>query len=462
MNNNENILASTESICPTCLRRIPAVYEKIDSKITLNKTCPIHGLYKTVVWRGEPCFYSWTNAKTPAKISVPLTQVDQGCPFDCGLCIDHRQHTCTALIEVTQRCNLACQFCFADANGKREYDPDLSAVERLFRTLKKTYADCNVQLSGGEPTLRDDLPEIISLGKKLGFKFIQVNTNGLRIAKDVVYLDRLKNAGLASIFLQFDGTEGNIYQTLRGRNILEDKIAAIERCADLNVGIILVPTLVPGVNTHNIGSMIEFALRYAPAVRGIHFQPISYFGRYPHSPENSDRITIPEIIRAIVEQTGDLINLECFKPSGCENALCSFHANFIIMPGDKLFALTKHKTEGCCQVNSAEKGAIHSREFVARNWTSSGEDEGTNPVQPGQSLGEWDLLVERARTHLFTISGMAFQDIWNLDLNRLHDCCIHVVSPDARLIPFCAYNLTDQSGQSLYRKNIPSSIRENG
>jgi 7,8-dihydro-6-hydroxymethylpterin dimethyltransferase len=212
--------------------------------------------------------------------------------------------------------------------------------------------------------------------------------------------------------------------------------------------VVLVPTLAPGVNVDNIGEIVDYALQRSPTVRGIHFQPISYFGRYPEAPDDASRITIPEVIRAIEEQTGGKIRNEHFEPPGAENAMCSFHANFVLMPDGKLVAWTRRKTQCCCEPTSAADGVLKSQEFVARNWIAPDE---VITLQTGPSLGEWDTLLERARTYAFGISGMAFQDAWDLDLERLKDCCIHTVSPDGRIIPFCAYNLTDRSGRAIYR-----------
>jgi uncharacterized radical SAM superfamily Fe-S cluster-containing enzyme len=185
-------------------------------------------------------------------------------------------------------------------------------------------------------------------------------------------------------------------------------------------------------------------------VRGVHFQPISYFGRYPQPPSDASRITIPEIISALAEQSHGAVKREQFAPPGGENALCSFHGNFVVMPNGTLKPLTTHNTSSCCAPAPADLGAIKSREFVARQWTSRAN---LIPLQvTGPSLGEWDTFIARAKTHTFCISGMAFQDAWNLDLERLRDCYIHNVSADANLVPFCAYNLTDSNGRALYRR----------
>ena len=155
-------------------------------------------------------------------------------------------------------------------------------------------------------------------GRSLGFTFFQLNTNGLRLARDPDYLRRLVDAGLSTVFLQFDGLRDPIHVRLRGRVLADKKRAAIANCSELGVGVVLVPTLVPGVNVDDIGAIIEFALQYAPTVRGVHFQPISYFGRYPAAPLDSDRITIPEVIRAIEAEMRGAIRRDSFGPPGGE------------------------------------------------------------------------------------------------------------------------------------------------
>ncbi len=438
------ILSSTSSVCPECLAKVPAERVSYDDKVYLEKSCPQHGDFSALLWQGEPAWQEWVRPKIPTQPQVCYTEVSKGCPFDCGLCADHHQHTCTALLEVTQRCNLKCSFCFAAAGG-HSIDPDLATIDRWYEQVLLASGTCNIQLSGGEPTLRDDLPAIIALGKAKGFNFVQLNTNGLRLARDTAYVQRLKEAGLDSVFLQFDGTEAEIYPILRGSAILEHKLAAIRNCARANIGVVLVPTLVPGVNTHNIGAIVKFALEQLPTVRGVHFQPVSYFGRYPKPPADADRITLPRVMREIESQTNGLIKAANLKPPGCENALCSFHGNFKVLPNGSLQALSNT----CCSGEKAEEGARKTRSFVARQWSGPTKSPGSeNAAQADQ----WDILLQNLKTHSFSVSAMAFQDAWNLDLARLQDCCIHVVSPAGKLIPFCAYNLTNSQGQGLYRQ----------
>jgi uncharacterized radical SAM superfamily Fe-S cluster-containing enzyme len=403
------VLSATESVCPVCLARIPAFRVARGDEVNLSKICFEHGLFETVIWRGSPAFTSWRRPKIPAHPKVPFTTIEKGCPFDCGLCPDHRQQTCTALLEVTQRCDLGCAYCFASSGNGRMPDPTMAVVEGWYRRLLDAGGPYNVQLSGGEPTMRGDLPEIVALGRRLGFEFIQVNTNGLRFAREPSYLKALKEAGLSSVFLQFDGTQDEIYERLRGKRLLSKKKAAIAQCAECDLGVVLVPTLVPDANMHDVGSIVDFALQHVPIVRGVHFQPVSYFGRYPKLPDgpgDKDRITIPEIIRAVGMQTGGRIKSEDFKPPACENAWCSFHGNFVIMPNGELRPWVKTPaTSCCCQPEKAEEGARKARSFVVRYWTSPSDGDGQAPETSGTyDLGEWETFLSRVRTHSLCIS----------------------------------------------------------
>jgi uncharacterized radical SAM superfamily Fe-S cluster-containing enzyme len=446
----ESALSTTYSLCPICLTRIPAARFAVRNDIHMKKTCPEHGEFQAPLWRGSPSYEGWTRPKIPCFPKNPTTEVNQGCPFDCGLCPEHRQQTCTALLEVTNRCNLKCAFCFADAGASCHADPDLATIRSWYESLLASGHPCNIQLSGGEPTIRDDLPEIVALGRSMGFGFVQVNTNGLRLAAEPAFVEDLAKAGLSSVFLQFDGMNDDIYRKMRGGFFLKQKMAAIENCRRQGIGVTLVPTVVPGVNDHELGAIIQFAFENLDVVRGTHFQPVSYFGRYPAPPSDADRITIPEVIRKLEAQTKGLIKAMNFKPPGCENALCSFHGNFVLMPDGSVTALTSHNST-CCRsdAESAEQGASNARTFVARNW-SGRESKPPSYFSGGLSMGEWDTLLERASTHMLCISGMAFQDAWNIDLERLRDCCIHVVAKDGKLIPFCAYNITNSAGRSFY------------
>lgn len=430
--------------------------------VYLTKTCPEHGESRSIIWRGPPDYATWFCTKNPNHPTVTHTVSERGCPLDCGLCPEHRQQTCCVLLEVTARCDLGCPVCFASSGASTEPDPSLTTIEDWYRMLLETTGKCNIQLSGGEPTMRDDLPEIITMGRDLGFTFFQLNTNGLRLASESGYATRLKEAGLSTVFLQFDGLDDGIYQTLRGRGLFHQKEAAIANCAKAELGVVLVPTLVPGVNTRQIGSIIAYAIRGLPAVRGVHFQPMSYFGRYPRKPEDVDRYTLPELMRDIEAQTDGLISLAGLRPSGCEHSLCSLHGDYVLMGDGSVRPLTAPDApRSCCSRKADTNPAEKKRDHVARRWSltagmseccASGAKAHGVPVEAtGGSTTGLDEFLERLRHYSFSVTAMAFQDVWNLDLERLRDCCLHVVGAGNRLVPFCAYNLTDASGDPVHR-----------
>lgn len=455
----------TESLCPACLKRVPAERLIDGHDVWLVKSCPEHGETRTILWRGTPDLPGWQRPKIPSQPPVCQTEPCRGCPYDCGLCSNHGQHTCSALFEITSRCNMRCPVCFADSGPKAEADPSLETIGGWLQSVRHACGEhIVIQLSGGEPTVREDLPEIIRMVRKEGFGFVQVNTNGLRLAGEPGYARRLQEAGLTSVFLQFDGTRDDVYRALRGRAMFAEKVRAIDNCLKNRLGVVLVPTLVPGINVEDIGAILRFGMEYAPGVRGVHFQPVSYFGRYPEPPGNVGRLTLPEIIREIEDQTGGIMKVEQFAPPGCEHSHCSFHGNFVLLENDSVVALSNKNSACCGKPSPAAEGAVKSKEFLTRQWAApdaellpaSGSEKknccGT-PKPPGL-----DDFLQRVKTHTFAVSAMAFQDVWNVDLERTRNCCIHVVAPDGRLVPFCLYNLTSAAGHTLHRGKSHADI----
>ncbi len=441
----------TESLCPVCLKKISAQRITTKGESRIEKECPEHGKFSTPFWRGKPAIEEWSRPKNPSTPPVTENSERKGCPFDCGLCEDHNQHTCTTLIEITWRCDLNCKVCFASAGTPVAPDPTIDELDKLLEKVRKTAGPCNLQLSGGEPAVRDDLPLIANLAKKHGFPFVQVNTNGLRVAREHGLAKKWAEAGVDSAFLQFDGTRDDIYTAIRGRTLLEDKIRAIENLIAAGIGVVLVPTIVPDINDDNIGDILKLAVSYSPGVRGVHFQPVSYFGRYPEAPSDDMRITLPEIMTAMEEQTHGMVHISDYAPPACEHSLCSFHGNYLVMEDGSLKKLSAKK-EGCCSPQPASEGADKSKAFVRRQWAAP--QTGSCGCKSDKPLDDLDKFINRAKTHILALSGMAFQDAWTLDLERLKGCCIHVASPEGKLIPFCAYNLTAMNGSTLYRRTI--------
>ena len=427
----EEILHRTASVCPVCLKRIAAERVRVGKRVFLRKTCPVHGTFQTLIWRGRLDPDAWLDGAGDASPG----DGNPSCPSACGLCPQHLRETCCTLLEVTHRCNLACRFCFA--GGGREADPGFDEIKaRLVRLTDpgKTL----VQLSGGEPTLRNDLPEIVAAAKEAGCRFVQLNTNGLRLAEDKGFVEALAAAGLSFVFLQFDGTDDAIYETLRGRPLFRTKRLAIANCAARNIGVSLVPTLVPGVNTGNIGGILRFGLAQSPAVRGIHFQPVSYFGRIPSAPTDDRRFLLDELLTEIERQTDGMIRVGHFKPSHCDHPLCGFHGDFLIAPHGRIVPLAPRSEAGaeCC---GKPMTAEQNREYIGRRWQRPPAE--TDASDCGVDLRDMDVFLSRVRSHGFTITAMAFQDAGNLDLERLRRCSLHVFD-DGRFVPFCAYYLS--------------------
>jgi len=445
------LIGETRSVCPECLLRIPARKIQYGDQVYLEKTCPDHGFFKTLIWNGPPSYAAWGRELKPVTPIGCLSAVHQGCPYDCGICPQHGQHTCCVLFEITDRCNLHCPVCFASSTQGVPDDPDLDEISSWYDMLLECGGPFNIQLSGGEPSLRDDIPEIIRIGRAKGFPFFQLNTNGLRLSREPGYAEVLKEAGLDCVFLQFDTFHDKIYEDLRGVALLEDKLRAIEHCACAGLGVVLVPVLLAGINDNEIGDILEFAVRHMPSVRGVHFQPISYFGRYPD--KLGKRLTIPDVLRNIELQTHHKMQVSDFKPGTAEHPYCSFNGSYLLKPDGTLKSSKKQETCCCGQEEPKDKKCLNAsekaRSYVAKRWSHAPMPKDIMPRD--EAPDSFDAMLTRIEQYSLAVSGMAFQDAWNLDLERLRYCYIHVVSKDTRLIPFCAYNLTSWTGHSLYR-----------
>jgi uncharacterized radical SAM superfamily Fe-S cluster-containing enzyme len=437
---------STESLCPVCLRKVQAALLTRDETVVLEGRCPEHGEWRTPIWCGPPSYQSWCGEGClPATSRGGAARDFAGCPGGCGLCSDHQQDTCTAVLEVTRRCNLTCPVCFAEASPDTvEVDPTLGDLERLLRDLFATQGPVNLQLSGGEPTMRDDLPDVIGAARAAGFTFVQLNTNGLRLASDRGYAGALRDAGLASVFLQFDGLTDHTYRALRGRPLVAEKLRALELCGEAGLSVVLVPTVVPGVNDQELGSLVRLAAEWPSVVRGLHLQPVSYFGR--HAGGDRPRLTLPEVLRSLEWQTGGELQVADFKPSGCEHVRCSFRARYWVRDGGTLELV--RSAPSCC----ASEPVDAARRAIAATSRQWGRQPGADDPRQGGVDDHPDDLGRflEAADRILSISGMLFQDAWSIDLERVRRCCVHAVVPGRGLVPFCLWNLTSESGQRLY------------
>lgn len=533
------ILTKTQSICPVCNRPVDAYYIEENDHIYFVKTCPEHGSFKTTVSESAEDYMQWvSNPVVNIPPKVPVTggdPEDKSCPLHCGTCSNHLQTACCVLIDITDRCNQHCPYCFAksEMDTDRSGEPTLEQIEAKYDLLLELGEErpFNIQLSGGEPTVRDDLPDIIRLGREKGFCYIQINSNGRRLALEDDYARILKEAGASVIFMQFDGTRDDIYEALRGEPLLDIKKQAIRNCEKAGLPVTLVPTVVEGVNTDNIGEMMDFVLENVNVVKGIHFQPVSFFGRHPQQAEHSvntgkvcpdhvqggkekagvmptggsmttggsvaaDGDSVPDdgiIIKAGTESepapeeetcaadsadsiyTGDfpgrvtmfglLRRLEAqrtdFKyghycPISTGHTLCCFYSTYIREPdGSARCTLTDARRKSgvsCCDASQVDRSEVirKDRDFVLNKWEIAPPEEAeerrsTPKYKSSLEITDFDEFLSYYRQNTFTVTGMAFQDSFNLDAERVKRCRVQVLSEDDRLIPFCAYN-------SIYRK----------
>ena len=442
-------LGETVSLCPECLERVTARKVSENGSVFLEKECVAHGRFKTLIWRGDAQSYlNWGKHGTGAvKPLTYLKEFHRGCPFDCGLCSEHQANTCSMIMLVTQRCNLACPVCLASSGKSSEEDPDLRAIAEMYETVWRVAGNPTIQLSGGEPTLRDDLPEIVSMGKRMGFRHVVINSNGIRIAKDRAYVEKLAQAGAGTLYLQFDGLSNDIYQYTRGARMVDLKIRALENCRDAGIGVVLVPTLIPGHNEDQLGGIIRLAKEWLPTVRGVHIQPISYFGRFPNTPDDADRVTIPDVIDGLVRQTHGELEHDDFLPRRSDSSYCSFSGLFVLRNG-RLQPMSKRPKgqqlplSTCCRQPPWES----ARSFMELHWQLPEGDM----LERKENCSPLDRVCHEVATRGLAISCMPFQDVWNIDLERLSRCCLHVATPEMRIIPFCAYYLTSTSGKRLH------------
>jgi uncharacterized radical SAM superfamily Fe-S cluster-containing enzyme len=442
-------LRGTYSVCPICRKRVPARHILRDNRVYLSRVCPRHGEQSSVIWKNRVDMSLWRGA---APAIAPGENAN--CPDACGLCASHRQETCCVLLEVTRRCNLTCQFCFE--NSRPEPDPPLQTVRDWISDLVRP-GQTLLQLSGGEPCMRDDLGAIIAHAREAGCRYVQLNTNGIRLAEDRGFARELAAAGLSFVFMQFDGTDDAIYRTLRGRDLFALKERAIEHCAAHSIGVVLVPTLVPGVNTTEIGAILRYGIAQSPAVRGVHYQPAAFLGRIPHEPRDGDRFTLDELLAELILQSNGALSPDAIRPSQCDHPLCGFHGDFVVGSDGTLRPLSTAAGGG------AGKETAHtaemSRRFVARRWqrlSPAGSQTGVagitalRPVKEAEpccssasaihSGATMEGFLEQVRASGFTVTAMAFQDAWNIDLERLRQCSLHVYR-DGKFIPFCSYYL---------------------
>ena len=472
----------SSSICPVCLRRVPMrIYEE-DGVIYLEKNCPEHGKFEDVYW-GDAELYKWfyknwySARYVGSGVEEPLTKIEKGCPYDCGLCPQHKTHTILGIIDVTNRCNMACPICFAYAGAANYvYEPTYEQIVEMIKLLRSNgpWACNSLQFSGGEPTLRDDLPDLIREARKAGMSHIEVNTNGLRLAEDLDYFRSLYEAGMNTLYLQFDGLREEIYKKLRGRgDLVPIKEKVLENARKIGLrSIVLVVTLAKDVNDRDLGDIIEYAVKNSDVVRCVNIQPISMAGRARKEEMRKLRITIPDAIRLIEEQTGRKILAEDWRPvnwpvpvaKGMEILKSRAYPEFTMHPmcGASTFIVVESGSyTPITRYVDVDKFAdifwnIYYLGVKGRRTRAKAEmlkllpmiksDLVRGLIKDIVTKGSMEALA--ALMHRVVMIGiMHFQDVWNMDLDRVQRCAIHYATPDGKVRSFCTYN-------SLYRSNV--------
>lgn len=441
-------LELTNALCSKCLSKVEAKVILQDDQVFLRKYCHAHGP-ETVLISTDPEYYALTR-RTLKPGQLPLhfnTPIKHGCPYDCGLCPDHEQHSCLSLIEITDGCNLTCPICYANSSPQRmDSHRSLEQIAFMIDCVVRNEGEPDIlQISGGEPTLHPQFFEVLDLAKSRPIKHLMLNTNGIRIATDEDFARRLRDycPGF-EIYLQFDSLQPGPIQALRGADLTRIRRQALDQLNMLGISTTLVVTLRKNLNDHEVGDIIHFALEQ-PCVRGVTFQPIQAAGRFEGHDPARDRLTLSEVRRNILDQCPDLFQPGDIVPVPCHPD-CLAMAYALKLDG-KVFPLTRWLDPAVWL--QSERNTIvfeqspNLRDEVFRLFSTS-----HSPSSAAGTLRQLLCclpLVEAPSAigydNVFRVLIMQFMDAYNLDVRSVKKTCVHIVHPDGRIIPFDTYNL---------------------
>ncbi|MEN3339930.1 MAG: 7,8-dihydro-6-hydroxymethylpterin dimethyltransferase [Acidobacteriota bacterium] len=435
------------SICSTCYIKVEGKIIFEDGSVYMVKRCPVHGTER-VLMADDVDYYRRCREvfiKPPEMPHVFNTPVRWGCPYDCGLCAEHQQHSCLSLIEVTDHCNLECPICYAGSGPSRGHYRTLEHLQRMIDAVVRNEGQPDVvQISGGEPTLHPEFFAILDRAKAAPIKHLMVNTNGLRIAQDEEFAKRLADyMPDFEVYLQFDSFERKALMELRGADLRDMHARALDRLNRLGVSTTLVVTLKKGLNDGEIGRIIDFAAAQ-PCVRGVTFQPIQAAGRLEQFNPATDRLTLSEVRRRILEQT------TMFKPEDVLPVPChpdSLAMAYALKIAGKVVPLTslidpKVLIEGGRNTIVFEQDeAVREGMFklFATNHSSESSVESLRELLC--CMPRLDAPADLTYNNIFRVLIMQFIDAHSFDIRSVKKTCVHIVHPDGRLIPFDTYNL---------------------
>jgi uncharacterized radical SAM superfamily Fe-S cluster-containing enzyme len=468
---DEVFVEYTKSVCPMCKAVVDAQVNIRDDRVYLRKRCREHGEFEALVYGDAQMYLESMRFNKPGTIPLTFqTEVREGCPSDCGLCPEHKQHACLGIIEVNTNCNLDCPICFADSGHQPDgYSITVDQCTDMLDTFVASEGEAEVVMfSGGEPTIHKDILTFIDLAEKRPIRSVTLNTNGIRLASDTAFVtalgDRNQRSGRSvNIYLQFDGFDERTHREIRGRDLRDIKARALDNCASAGLTVTLVAAIERGLNDHELGAIVEYGLAH-PAVRSVAFQPVTHSGRHVEF-DPLTRLTNSDVIHLLVEQRPDWFQTSDFFPVPCCFPTCRSMTYLLSdgTPGEETFGVVPiprllNVEDYLDYVSNRVLPDIKIRAALEKLWSASafmGPDATTSRLGDAtQDLGaaaEALACADACGVNLpeaiadlsdraFMIVIQDFQDPYTLNVKQLMKCCVEEITPDGRLIPFCAYN----------------------
>jgi len=439
---NEVFLEYTKSICPVCKRVLDGELNVREGRVILRKRCPEHGPFEALVYSDADLYMSQLRYNKPGTIPLEFqTEVREGCPLDCGMCPDHKQHSCLGIIEVNSGCNLDCPICFADAGHQPDgFALSLDQVARMLDAFVAAEGQPEVvQFSGGEPTIHPDIVTFIEMAKARGIKAVMLNTNGIRIARDDAFLAELARVR-PHIYLQFDGLDERTHRAIRGRDLREVKQRALDRCAEVGLSVTLVAAIERGVNEEEIGEIVRFGVHH-PAVMSVAFQPVTHSGRHLAF-DPLERLTNADVMHLLADQAPEWFRVPDFVPVPCCFPACRSIC-YAVVDGDGLLPLTRllDVDQYLDYVANRMLPDPAVRDALERMFSASALPGAERALLLCQECGiDLPKALADVWKSVFMVVVQDFQDPYTLNVRQLMKCCVAEIVPDGRIIPFCAYN----------------------
>jgi 7,8-dihydro-6-hydroxymethylpterin dimethyltransferase len=455
---------TTSSICSTCMRPVEAKILFKDDCVYMDKWCPEHGTQR-VLMSDDVAYYRLCREVFVKQPEMPLTfntQMHYGCPYDCGLCPDHMQHSCLSVVEINDHCNLNCPICYAGSGTHRTEHKTLAQVIAMLDAVVKNEGEPDVvQLSGGEPTLHPQFFEIMDAARARPIKHLMLNTNGIRIAQDDAFVERLASYGAAGfeVYLQFDSLRPETLKALRGADLSRIRKQALEKLNAAKISTTLVVTVQRGTNDDELGDIIQFALTQ-PCVRGVTFQPVQEAGR-TEGFNDSKRLTVSEVRRRIAEQS-NLFTLADIVPVPCNpDTLAMAYA---IKTPDAVQPLTRF-LDPQTLVEGSRNTIVFERDPSLKDHIFKLFSTNHSPDSQANCLSELMCCLPQVLTpqglnyeNVFRVLIVQFMDATNLDIRALKKSCIHFATPEGKMIPFESHNLFYREEQSALLDTIRSEL----